>query len=78
MTFLKKFKNFSVFSFGTPFGTMPNAMPTLNHLFLVSVINSHLFSPNHVEKSRHRQAIRHTSSKKPHIPAFFADKIRIG
>ena len=57
---------------------MPSTVPTLNHLFLVSVINSHLFSPNHVEKSRHRQAIRPTPSKKPHIPALFADKIRIG
>ena len=62
----KKFENFSVFSLGTPSGTVPNAVPTLNHLFLVSVINSHLFSPNHVEKSRHHQAIRHTLPKNTH------------
>ena len=57
---------------------MPNTVPTLNHLFLVSVINSHLFLLNRGEKSRHRQAIYYISSKKPHIPALFADKIRVG
>ena len=57
---------------------MPNIVPTLNHLFLVSVINSHLFLLNRVEKSRHRQAISYISSKKPHTPALFADKIRVG
>ena len=67
MTFSKKFeKFFPFFSLGTPSGTVPNAVPTLNHLFLVSVINSHLFSPNHVEKSRHCQEIRHILSKTTH------------
>ena len=74
----KKFKFFFVFSLGTPSGTVLNTVPTLNHLFLVLVINSHLFSPNHVEKSQHRQAIRHISSKKLHIPALFAEKFHFG
>ena len=54
MTFSKKFKkfeNFPFFSLGTPSGTMPNTVPTLNHLSLVSVINSYLFLINRVEKS---------------------------
>ena len=45
---------------------MLSAVPTLIHLFLVLVINSHLSSPNRVEKSWHRQEIRHTASKTTH------------
>ena len=46
---------------------MPSTVPTLIHLFLVSVINSHLLSPNRVEKFWYRQEIHHISLKTTHL-----------